>query len=196
MNFLLIVSWVYFISVSLTFFRRNGAGGVSSQSIRPSEDGSHHLQEYTYKKITACDVCSQILRGHTRQGLRCRICKLNAHGDCAGQLPRCQPKQKLLRRQKSTSELENRIEAEEEIDEDTTKEIFNDVETANDSNQSPRKFRQKTPFIDRITKLGIDILNYCKILAKKQIIKKQFYRIVRIVRFLFILIYIYIYINK
>ncbi|KAL9912437.1 SH3 and cysteine-rich domain-containing protein isoform 4-T4 [Glossina fuscipes fuscipes] len=134
--------------------RRNGAGGVSSQPIRPSEDGSHHLQEYTYKKITACDVCSQILRGHTRQGLRCRICKLNAHGDCAGQLPRCQPKQKLLRRQKSTSELENRIEAEEEIDEDTTKEIFNDVETANDSNQSPRKFRQKTPFIDRITKLA------------------------------------------
>uniref|UniRef100_A0A1A9UW80 Uncharacterized protein n=1 Tax=Glossina austeni TaxID=7395 RepID=A0A1A9UW80_GLOAU len=41
---------------------RNGAGGVSSQPIRPSEDGSHHLQEYTYKKITACDVCSQILR--------------------------------------------------------------------------------------------------------------------------------------
>ncbi|XP_046811104.1 uncharacterized protein LOC111680041 isoform X2 [Lucilia cuprina] len=96
--------------------RRNGAAGSSSQPLRPNEDGSHHLQEYTYKKITACDVCSQILRGHTRQGLRCRICKLNAHGDCASQLPRCQPKQKLLRRQKSTSELENRIDIEEEID--------------------------------------------------------------------------------
>uniref|UniRef100_A0A1I8PL17 Stac-like n=1 Tax=Stomoxys calcitrans TaxID=35570 RepID=A0A1I8PL17_STOCA len=95
--------------------RRNGAGG-SSQPLRPNEDGSHHLQEYTYKKITACDVCSQILRGHTRQGLRCRICKLNAHGDCASQLPRCQPKQKLLRRQKSTSELENRVDVEEETD--------------------------------------------------------------------------------
>ncbi|XP_037806594.1 SH3 and cysteine-rich domain-containing protein 2-like [Lucilia sericata] len=94
--------------------RRNGAAGSSSQPLRPNEDGSHHLQEYTYKKITACDVCSQILRGHTRQGLRCRICKLNAHGDCASQLPRCQPKQKLLRRQKSTSELENRIDIEEE----------------------------------------------------------------------------------
>ncbi|TMW51996.1 hypothetical protein DOY81_002914, partial [Sarcophaga bullata] len=92
--------------------RRNGAAG--SQPLRPNEDGSHHLQEYTYKKITACDVCSQILRGHTRQGLRCRICKLNAHGDCASGLPRCQPKQKLLRRQKSTSELENRIDMEEE----------------------------------------------------------------------------------
>lgn len=44
-------------------FRRNGAAGTSSQPLRPNEDGSHHLQEYTYKKITACDVCSQILRG-------------------------------------------------------------------------------------------------------------------------------------
>ncbi|XP_018795906.1 PREDICTED: uncharacterized protein LOC108973251 isoform X3 [Bactrocera latifrons] len=102
------------VSTVLTL-RRNGAAGSSSQPLRPNEDGSHHLQEYTYKKITACDVCSQILRGHTRQGLRCRICKLNAHGDCASQLPRCQPKQKLLRRQKSTSELENRVDVEDEI---------------------------------------------------------------------------------
>nr|NP_611036.2 Stac-like, isoform N [Drosophila melanogaster]AAF58137.2 Stac-like, isoform N [Drosophila melanogaster] len=94
--------------------RRNGASSTASEPLRPNLDGSHHLQEYTYKKITACDVCSQILRGHTRQGLRCRICKLNAHGDCAPNLPRCQPKQKLLRRQKSTSELENRVDIEEE----------------------------------------------------------------------------------
>lgn len=94
--------------------RRNGATGA--QSVRPNEDGSHNLQEYTYKKITPCDVCSQILRGHTRQGLRCRICKLNVHADCAPQLPKCQAKQKLLRRQKSTSELENRVDVEEEND--------------------------------------------------------------------------------
>lgn len=52
--------------------------------------------------------------GHTRQGLRCRICKVNAHADCAAQLPKCQVKAKLLRRQKSTSEIENRVEVEEE----------------------------------------------------------------------------------
>lgn len=52
--------------------------------------------------------------GHTRQGLRCRICKLNAHADCASQLPKCQVKQKLLRRQKSTSEIESRADAEDE----------------------------------------------------------------------------------
>lgn len=55
-----------------------------------------------------------MITGHTRQGLRCRICKLNAHGDCAAQLPRCQSKQKLLRRQKSTTDIENRIELDEE----------------------------------------------------------------------------------
>lgn len=82
-------------------------------------DGSdnHNLLEYTYKKITPCDVCSQVLRGHTRQGLRCRICKVNVHTDCASQLPKCQVKQKLLRRQKSTSEIESRTEIEEETEE-------------------------------------------------------------------------------
>lgn len=52
--------------------------------------------------------------GHTRQGLRCRICKFNVHVDCASQLGKCQAKQKLLRRQKSTSEIENRVDIEEE----------------------------------------------------------------------------------
>lgn len=27
------------------------------------ESEHHNLQEYTYKKITPCDVCSQVLRG-------------------------------------------------------------------------------------------------------------------------------------
>lgn len=54
------------------------------------------------------------LIGHTRQGLRCRICKVNAHADCTSQLPKCQVKAKLLRRQKSTSEIENRVDQDEE----------------------------------------------------------------------------------
>ncbi|XP_065081962.1 uncharacterized protein Stacl isoform X2 [Ochlerotatus camptorhynchus] len=90
--------------------RKSGNGA----QIRFDGSDNHNLQEYTYKKITPCDVCSQVLRGHTRQGLRCRICKVNVHADCASQLPKCQVKQKLLRRQKSTSEIENRTEVEEE----------------------------------------------------------------------------------
>ncbi|XP_046960124.1 uncharacterized protein LOC124530166 isoform X7 [Vanessa cardui] len=83
--------------------RRNGA----ARDMRSGGDtDAHNFQEYTYKKITPCDVCSQVLRGHTRQGLRCRICKMNVHTDCMPQVGKCQTKSRLLRRQKSTSEIE------------------------------------------------------------------------------------------
>jgi hypothetical protein len=51
-----------------------------------------------------------VFTGHTRQGLKCRVCKLNVHVDCQEKMGRCQPKSRLLRRQKSTSEIETRIQ--------------------------------------------------------------------------------------
>ncbi|XP_068214886.1 uncharacterized protein Stacl isoform X5 [Palaemon carinicauda] len=82
---------------------------------------AHIFQEYTYKKITACDVCHQILRGHSRQGLKCRMCKINVHATCQDQVAKCQPKSRLLRRQRSTSEIEaKQMEA---GDDDTTPNI-------------------------------------------------------------------------
>ncbi|KAJ2947057.1 hypothetical protein O0L34_g16404 [Tuta absoluta] len=84
--------------------RRNGA--AREARIAAGESDAHNFQEYTYKKITPCDVCSQVLRGHTRQGLRCRLCKTNVHTDCLPQVGKCQTKSRLLRRQKSTSEIE------------------------------------------------------------------------------------------
>ncbi|XP_033224199.1 uncharacterized protein LOC117177533 isoform X2 [Belonocnema kinseyi] len=45
-------------------------------------EGGHIWREYTYRKITPCDACGQVLRGHSRQGFRCRGCKANAHADC------------------------------------------------------------------------------------------------------------------
>lgn len=51
----------------------------------------HVFQEYTYKKITPCDVCREILRGHARQGLKCKMCKINVHyGECQERAPKCQ----------------------------------------------------------------------------------------------------------
>lgn len=41
--------------------RKNGNANSNSQ-VRIDSD-NHNLQEYTYKKITPCDVCSQVLRG-------------------------------------------------------------------------------------------------------------------------------------
>ncbi|XP_072940427.1 uncharacterized protein Stacl [Epargyreus clarus] len=84
--------------------KRNGA---TRDGMRAGGDtDAHNFQEYTYKKITPCDVCSQVLRGHTRQGLRCRLCKMNVHTDCMPSVGKCQTKSRLLRRQKSTSEIE------------------------------------------------------------------------------------------
>nr|XP_034824869.1 uncharacterized protein LOC117982609 isoform X6 [Maniola hyperantus] len=95
--------------------RRNGA----SRDLRGDSD-AHNFQEYTYKKITPCDICSQVLRGHTRQGLRCRICKMNVHTDCMPQVGKCQTKSRLLRRQKSTSEIEAHRIQEAAFDEESS----------------------------------------------------------------------------
>ncbi|XP_075235389.1 SH3 and cysteine-rich domain-containing protein isoform X1 [Lycorma delicatula] len=86
--------------------KKNGRDGGMNLS---GDNTAHQFQEYTYKKITPCDVCSQVLRGHTRQGLKCRICKMNVHIDCQEKVGRCQAKSRLLRRQKSTSEIETRV---------------------------------------------------------------------------------------
>nr|XP_034824865.1 uncharacterized protein LOC117982609 isoform X2 [Maniola hyperantus] len=95
--------------------KRNGA----SRDLRGDSD-AHNFQEYTYKKITPCDICSQVLRGHTRQGLRCRICKMNVHTDCMPQVGKCQTKSRLLRRQKSTSEIEAHRIQEAAFDEESS----------------------------------------------------------------------------
>ncbi|KRT82195.1 C1 domain containing protein [Oryctes borbonicus] len=84
-------------------------GSAATRELLKGDPDAHNFQEYTYKKITPCDVCSQVLRGHTRQGLKCRICKMNVHVDCQEKAPKCETKARLLRRQKSTSEIETRI---------------------------------------------------------------------------------------
>ncbi|XP_069354954.1 uncharacterized protein Stacl isoform X14 [Maniola hyperantus] len=122
--------------------RRNGA----SRDLRGDSD-AHNFQEYTYKKITPCDICSQVLRGHTRQGLRCRICKMNVHTDCMPQVGKCQTKSRLLRRQKSTSEIEaHRIQ-----------EAAFDEESSMRNSKSAQMLRQA----DRTSPLPGDYRTYC-----------------------------------
>lgn len=47
--------------LTFSLFRRNGPSAVAGKIFENNEH--HNLQEYTYKKITPCDVCSQVLRG-------------------------------------------------------------------------------------------------------------------------------------
>ncbi|XP_076346314.1 uncharacterized protein LOC143244822 isoform X2 [Tachypleus tridentatus] len=77
------------------------------------DSGQHVFQEYTYKKITPCDICREVLRGHVRQGLKCKMCKMNVHIDCSEKSGKCQPKPRLLRRQKSTSDIDLKLETPE-----------------------------------------------------------------------------------
>nr|XP_027216949.1 nostrin-like isoform X1 [Penaeus vannamei] len=103
--------------LSVMAHRKNGRDKDAAAVMFES---THILQEYTYKKITACDVCQQILRGHSRQGLKCRMCKMNVHAECQDQVGKCQPKSRLLRRQRSTSEIESKqMDAGEEDNEPT-----------------------------------------------------------------------------
>lgn len=51
------------------YFRKNDQ---SNNGRRVFDGENHNLQEYTYKKITPCDVCSQVLRGNFI--LSARIC--------------------------------------------------------------------------------------------------------------------------
>ncbi|CAB3386607.1 Hypothetical predicted protein, partial [Cloeon dipterum] len=102
--------------------KKNGKDAAGLAGALP-ESGAHLFQEYTYKKITPCDVCSQVLRGHTRQGLKCRVCKMNVHVDCQDNAKSCQSKSRLLRRQKSTSEIETRVNQEPPLDEEKPQEV-------------------------------------------------------------------------
>ena len=62
------------------------------------------LPRYSYKNITSCDVCSQIMKGNTRQGLKCKLCRMNVHPECQDRVVKCQPKAKFSR-MKSGSEM-------------------------------------------------------------------------------------------
>ncbi|XP_012138899.1 SH3 and cysteine-rich domain-containing protein isoform X2 [Megachile rotundata] len=95
---------------------------TSSPTTPPTTDkksleseGGHSWREYTYRKITPCDACGQVLRGHSRQGVRCRGCKANAHTDCINLVqpamcPSLAPKKSggipLLRRQKTQAQVD------------------------------------------------------------------------------------------
>ncbi|XP_065351576.1 uncharacterized protein Stacl isoform X13 [Cloeon dipterum] len=109
---------MYHAVSAIMSMRKNGKDAAG---LALPESGAHLFQEYTYKKITPCDVCSQVLRGHTRQGLKCRVCKMNVHVDCQDNAKSCQSKSRLLRRQKSTSEIETRVNQEPPLDEERIK---------------------------------------------------------------------------
>ncbi|XP_015786391.1 uncharacterized protein LOC107363641 isoform X6 [Tetranychus urticae] len=141
-------------------------GSSDSNSTLYLYEGQHVWTEYTYKKITPCDVCHEILRGHSRQGMKCKMCKLNCHSECTDKATKCQPKSRLLRRQKSTSEIEAKLAFNELDDEnnnfgtvyvepfDSTTSSSTDRITTKTSTGSPRK-----PVFGKIRMNSVDLPN-------------------------------------
>jgi len=83
-----------------------GSASKAAAAVAPPPvlETSHQFAEYTYKNITSCDVCSQIMKGNTRQGLKCKLCRMNIHAECRDKVVKCQPKAKFSK-MKSGSEI-------------------------------------------------------------------------------------------
>lgn len=58
-----------------------------------SKGFSHTFQETTYFTPTFCDYCAGMLWGIIKQGYRCKVCHINCHKNCKGEIVRgCRPK--------------------------------------------------------------------------------------------------------
>ncbi|RXM34441.1 Protein kinase C epsilon type [Acipenser ruthenus] len=67
-----------------------GLEGVSVGSQRFSVNMPHKFSNHNYKVPTFCDHCGSLLWGLMRQGLQCKVCKMNVHRRCESNVaPNC-----------------------------------------------------------------------------------------------------------
>ncbi|CAL8282048.1 unnamed protein product [Merluccius merluccius] len=52
--------------------------------LRPIK--THCFQDHVFRKPTCCQRCKQMIQGNSKQGLRCKTCKLGAHLWCSSEL--------------------------------------------------------------------------------------------------------------
>ncbi|CAJ1080362.1 SH3 and cysteine-rich domain-containing protein 2-like [Xyrichtys novacula] len=47
---------------------------------------THYFQEHVFRRPTSCQRCKHMIQGNSKQGLRCKACKLAAHLWCSSEL--------------------------------------------------------------------------------------------------------------
>ncbi|TWW78447.1 Protein kinase C epsilon type [Takifugu flavidus] len=62
--------------------KKEDAGGELVGSQRFSVNVPHKFSIHNFKVLTFCDHCGSLLWGLLRQGLQCKVCKVNVHRRC------------------------------------------------------------------------------------------------------------------
>ncbi|XP_030630874.1 SH3 and cysteine-rich domain-containing protein 2-like [Chanos chanos] len=80
---------------------------MPQSQTRPQK--THFFQEYVFRRPTVCQQCKQMITGNSKQGLRCKTCKLGAHLWCSSELSQqaCYGKSGAFKRNFSSPLLTN-----------------------------------------------------------------------------------------
>ncbi|MCI4391723.1 hypothetical protein PGIGA_G00137800 [Pangasianodon gigas] len=75
------------------------------QKPRPAQ--THCFLDHVFRRPTSCQLCKHIIVGNSKQGLRCRTCKISAHLWCTAELSQqpCQGKVGMFKRNFSTPSI-------------------------------------------------------------------------------------------
>ncbi|XP_066520879.1 SH3 and cysteine-rich domain-containing protein 2-like isoform X2 [Hoplias malabaricus] len=78
---------------------------------QPHPQKTHCFQEYVFRRPTICQQCKQVISGNSKQGLRCKTCKLGAHLWCSSELSQqvCNGKSGAFKRNFSSPLLTNEL---------------------------------------------------------------------------------------
>ncbi|XP_063076956.1 SH3 and cysteine-rich domain-containing protein 2-like [Engraulis encrasicolus] len=81
----------------------------SLSKAQPTHQKTHCFQEYVFRRPTPCQQCNQIITGNSKQGLRCKSCKMGAHLWCSSELSQqpCNGKSGSFKRNFSSPLLTN-----------------------------------------------------------------------------------------
>ncbi|KAF4100057.1 SH3 and cysteine-rich domain-containing protein 2-like isoform X1 [Onychostoma macrolepis] len=77
--------------------------------VQPQAAQTHSFLEHVFRRPTSCSLCKLIIAGNSKQGLRCRTCKMGAHLWCVSEVSEkpCQGKSGMFKRNLSTPVLTN-----------------------------------------------------------------------------------------